>query len=266
MQVLRWLGTELRRGHPFRWAVGYLCKTVKRLQVHGPFGTARFVAGGVCNRWARLAEHWFDYVADVDTGGGVLMYREDGPPESNPQYLDYQPTPVRTVRALLAQIAPYADSSTFVDFGSGKGRVLLLAAQFPFRRVIGVEFDEALHHTACDNIQRFRGRRRCRDVSSVVGRAEAFELPPGNLVLYFFHPFKDEILRRTLENVVGSYRESPRRILLAFYNPVHADLVERFTEFRRLAMPPLPFDPVRLSSNYRDGHGRPYATLVFATD
>jgi SAM-dependent methyltransferase len=265
-QLMRWLGGELRSGQPLRWAVGYLCKTVKRLRLHGPLGTARLVACGVCDRWARLAERWFDFVGDVDTSGRVLLYRDDGPPESNPQYLDYQPTPVRTVRALLEQLEPYAPASTLVDFGSGKGRVLLLAAQFPFRRVVGVEFDEALHRTACENIARFRGRRRCGDVRSVAGRAETFELPPGDLVLYFFHPFKDEIFERTIENVVRSYREHPRRILLAFLNPVHTEVVDRFTEFRRLAMEPLPFDPVRFSSSYRDSHGRPYDALIFAAD
>jgi len=263
---LRWLGARVRSGQPFRWAAGYLRKTLTRLWVHGPVDTARLTARGACDAWGRLSERLFDYVGDVDTRGSVSLYRADGPPESNPLYLDYQPTPARTVRALLRQLEPYAPSSTFVDFGSGKGRVLLLASQFPFRRVIGVEFDEALHGMACDNIRRFRGPRRCGDVTSVVARAETFRLPPGDLVLYFFHPFKEEILARTLQNVVRSYRGQRRRILLAFFNPVHGDVVERFEEFRRVPVGPLPFDPVRLSSNYRDDRGRPFEALLFSTE
>ncbi|HEY5550980.1 MAG TPA: class I SAM-dependent methyltransferase [Opitutaceae bacterium] len=245
------------------WVVIYARKTVHRLRAHGPRRTAVLVLGSLRDVSAWVAEEWFDYVSGVDTTGRELLYRADGPPDSNPDYLDYQPTPVRTVRALLNQLNPHVGSSTFVDFGSGKGRVLLIASQFNFRRVIGVEFDEKLHRTASENIRTFRGRRRCADVTSVLGRAEEFVLPPGDLVLYFFHPFEAAVLERTLQNVSRSYRENPRRILLVFFRHNHAAVVERFAEFRRLAVEPLPFDLVRLSSDYRDVGGKPYGTAVF---
>ena len=41
---------------------------------------------------------------------------------------------------------------SFVDYGSGKGRVLMLAAAYPFRRILGVEFSESLDRVARDNI------------------------------------------------------------------------------------------------------------------
>jgi SAM-dependent methyltransferase len=167
------------------------------------------------------------------------------------------------VRALLAQLNGNLGSATFVDFGSGKGRVLLIASQFRFRRVIGVEFDARLHAVACENIRSFRGRRRCAEVMSVCGRAEEYALPEGDLVLYFFHPFHACILEQILENVVRSYRASPRRILLIFFRADHAAIIERFAEFRRLPVQPLPFDVVRLSSDYRDNTGATYDTALF---
>lgn len=147
---------------PDVWLVGYTRKTVQRIRVHGFARAALEVVTGARNTVAWLAEQWFDSICGIDTAGRVLMYNADGPPETNPLYLDYQPTPVRTMRALLRQLDADMGSSTFVDFGSGKGRVLLIASEFRFTRVIGVEFDEKLHRTARKNIGAFRGRRRCR--------------------------------------------------------------------------------------------------------
>lgn len=248
---------------PDTWVVGYARKTVQRLRVHGLAHTAAEVSTGVRNVVAWLTEQWFDSICGIDTAGRVLLYSAAGRPETNPLYLDYQPTPVRTMRALLRQLDANLDSSTFVDFGSGKGRVLLIASEFHFTRVVGVEFDEKLHHTACENIRAFRGRRQCANVSSVLGRAEEFAVPAGDLVLYFFHPFEAAIMEHILNNVVSSYRENPRRILLLLFRPSHAALVERFPEFRRLPVKPLPYDVVRLSSDYRDVTGAPYDAAVF---
>ena len=224
----------LWKKRPHVWMVGYAKKTVYRVRVHGVARTAEEVSIGLRNLVAWLSEQWFDSIRGIDTAGRMLLYKADGPPEANPLYLDYQPTPVRTMRALLRQLAPEMRASTFVDFGSGKGRVLLLASEFSFTRVIGVEFDEELHRTACKNISAFRGRRQCKNVESVLGRAEEFTIPCDDLVLYFFHPFEAAIMERILNNVVRSYRENPRRILLLLFRASHADLVERFTEFRRL--------------------------------
>jgi SAM-dependent methyltransferase len=263
LRLLSLCAVALWYGRPDVWVVGYAKKTVQRIRIHGFAHTAVEAARGVRNAVAWLAEQWFDSIFGIDTAGRVLMYSADGPPETNPHYLDYQPTPVRTMRALLRQLEADVDSSTFVDFGSGKGRVLLIASEFRFARIIGVEFDENLHRTACTNIGAFRGRRQCQDVSSVLGRAEEFAVPPGDLVLYFFHPFEATIMERILDNVVRSYRENPRRILLLLFRPGHAKLVERFTEFRRLPVKPLPYDVVRLSSDYRDHAGTPYDAAVF---
>lgn len=43
----------------------------------------------------------------------------------------------------------------FVDYGSGRGRLMLTAARFPFREVIGVEFSRSLHQEACENIRSY---------------------------------------------------------------------------------------------------------------
>ena len=45
---------------------------------------------------------------------------------------------------------------TFVDLGSGKGRTLLMASDYPFRRIIGVELLPSLHQIAQENLRQYK--------------------------------------------------------------------------------------------------------------
>jgi hypothetical protein len=71
-------------------------------------------------------------------------------------YLGIDPTRFKQVMAGL-EIA--FENFTFIDFGSGKGRALLLASEFPFRGIIGLEFAPELHRWPRE-IFSATGRRR----------------------------------------------------------------------------------------------------------
>jgi SAM-dependent methyltransferase len=127
----------------------------------------------------------------------------------------YQPSPVYSLRRLLRRLdIRYADFS-FVDFGSGKGRTLLIAGELPFRQVVGVEFSADLHVQAQKNIDRY-GRLQAGAVVSVHADATEFALPQGDLVLYFFNPFNAPVLGKVLDNLLASLQASPRRVILIY--------------------------------------------------
>jgi hypothetical protein len=103
----------------------------------------------------------------------------------------------------------------FVDFGSGKGRVLLEAAAFPFKSVEGVEFSVELHAIADNNIRQYRrGKVRCPAIRSVLSDAAEFQLPAIPLVLYFFNPFSDPVLTIVVDNIRRSIAIDPRPVLI----------------------------------------------------
>src|SRR5687768_17287549 len=86
---------------------------------------------------------------------------------------NYEPTPPRIVDEVLQALPIEPQALTFVDLGSGKGRVVLLASRYPFRAVVGIEHRAALHAAAERNRQIFErsGERRspihllCGDVA-----------------------------------------------------------------------------------------------------
>src|SRR5260370_9926823 len=100
----------------------------------------------------------------------------------------------------MASLPIEFDKFTFVDLGSGKGRTLLMAAEYPFRRIVGVELIAELHRAARQNIREYRSpTQRCVQIDSVVVDAREFELPEEPLVLYLFNPLPERALFDALQ-------------------------------------------------------------------
>lgn len=167
---------------------------------------------------------------------------------------DYRPTPCQVFEWALAGVDYDLTKLSFVDYGAGKGRVMLLAAEHPFVSVAGVEFAEELHDNAEMNIAQYpRSRMRCRNVECVLEDASQVGTPDGEAVHYFFNPFSREVFAEVLNNIVVSYRHKPRRLYLILVDPIAADLVEASGVFTRIELPAHERFKVRLLSPYEVG-------------
>ncbi len=108
---------------------------------------------------------------------------------------------------------------TFVDLGSGKGRVLLVAAEYPFGKIRGIEFASELHREAERNISSHRyAGRRCLEVESVHADATEYVFPDSKLILYLYNPFSPETVRKVLMNLEKSLAERPRHVVVIMVN------------------------------------------------
>lgn len=164
---------------------------------------------------------------------------------------DYRPTPCQLFEWTLAAIDYDLSKLTFVDYGAGKARVMLLASEHPFAAVGGVEFAAELHDAATMNIQQYpRSRMQCRNVECVLEDAALVGAPDGEAVHYFFNPFSREVFAEVLHNLVVSYRQRPRRLYLILIDPVATDLVDQSGVFTRLELPLQERLKVRLLSPY----------------
>lgn len=122
---------------------------------------------------------------------------------------------------------------TFVDLGSGKGRALLVASEFPFTEIVGVEFAAELHEIACENIRGYRSKtQKCTNVKSVNLDAAEYELPLTPLVLYLFNPFRPSVLIPVLQRLQRSLDANPRDVTLLYLAPFHASLIEEHTALK----------------------------------
>jgi hypothetical protein len=120
----------------------------------------------------------------------------------------------------------------FVDFGSGKGRLMYQAARLPFDRVVGIECYDELNQVARANIERNRSRLRCQNVELITGDITATPVPDDMTIAYMFNPLRGELFRSLMGNVVASIERRPRSVRLIYASPWEADEIERTGAFR----------------------------------
>jgi SAM-dependent methyltransferase len=133
----------------------------------------------------------------------------------------YQPTEPALFREMLATLAIDFRRFVFIDIGSGKGRVLLMAADYPLLRILGIELLPALHRMAQNNIRKYKSNsQRCFAIESAQGDARDFVFPPEPTVLYLFNPLPGAGLAQLLDNLERSLQEHPRPLYLLYHNPL----------------------------------------------
>ena len=166
----------------------------------------------------------YDWDHRVNTTSGSVGWRER---LLGVFHSPYQPTDATLFQEMLATLPIDFSEFTFVDLGSGKGRTLLMASEYSFRRIIGVEILPELHCAAKGNIRAYQSAtQQCKEVESVCADAREFALPEGPLVLYLFNPLPEAGLIQMLENLEESLRQHPRAVYVLYQNP----LLERVLE------------------------------------
>ena len=81
--------------------------------------------------------------------------------------VDHVPSFWKTLPRILPRNEVGPDD-VLIDFGSGMGRVVVLAAKrYPFRRIIGVEISQQMHEIARRNVERNRRHMRCTEIELV---------------------------------------------------------------------------------------------------
>jgi hypothetical protein len=116
----------------------------------------------------------------------------------------------------------------FVDFGSGKGLVVMLAAQRAFKKVYGVEMAPVLHEVALENVRIFQEKGGDRSpIALSCGNALTYPWPDGNVIAYLYNPFDEELTAKFIDRLLEEAARMRRKVAVVYVNPVHQVLFER---------------------------------------
>jgi len=221
--------------------MGLAWRTIARLRTAGVRETGRVVAKNVVFYGRRYYCSRVDRRYGIDTSGRHELESLDTVGGNKAYGVYFEPSPEKTVNAVLRHVVervmPSPEQATFIDYGSGKGRVIVLAAFFPFRRVVGVEFSKELHDISTRNVEKILfGSRdiRCRNVDSVLADATEYELDDGDLVVFFFNPFLDNVFRSVLKKITEKYTNTRCNICIVYYHPQREDLIEETGYFTKV--------------------------------
>ncbi|MGA8214719.1 MAG: class I SAM-dependent methyltransferase [Candidatus Sulfotelmatobacter sp.] len=151
----------------------------------------------------------------------------------------YQPTEPDLFDEMLAAVSRQSHSDfhdfIFIDLGSGKGRTLLMASDYPFRRIVGVELLPALHQAAEENLGKYRSEsQKCFALESICGDATEFPLPAEPMVLYLFNPFPESGLKRMMANLERSLQAHPRAVYVLYHNPLLEHVLSASVAFGKI--------------------------------
>ena len=137
----------------------------------------------------------------------------------------YEPSNWRAL-SRVDQIVSFSEDDIFIDFGSGKGRIVYLAARYPFKKIIGVEISEHFHEIAKANIANSRSRLKCRDIELINQNAADYMPEEPFSIAYFFNPFVNTIFEKVIENIKLSFLSNPRKLWIVYKKPIMADYLD----------------------------------------
>jgi SAM-dependent methyltransferase len=203
-------------------------------------------------RKTQPAIHPFDQVHHTDTSGlipGYVIAEGTGVQVSElTAYYGVAPSILYGLLDIwLQRTAPQPiEKTVFLDVGAGKGRAMLLASQFPFLRVEGVELNADLAAIANANISLWHRDLQANALSPFTlhhADATTHPLPNEPTLAFLFHPFELPILRRFLRHVESSISNNPRPFDLLYVNAEHDSYLDRHPAFTRLWTGLVPMSP-----------------------
>ena len=173
-------------------------------------------------RRQRYGDAGFDWDHRVNTTSATLTWRDR---LLGVFHSPYQPTEATLFHEMLSALREQCSCDfrdfVFIDLGSGKGRTVLMASDYPFRRIVGIELLPDLHRVAQQNLSKYSSdSQQCFALESICADATEFRFPDEPIVLYLFNPLPEAGLKRVIANLEQSLRTHPRQVYVLYHNPL----------------------------------------------
>jgi hypothetical protein len=198
---------------------GFIYRLAARIRTQGLAESARY-------GWYRLNDDYqlwrFGIKGIIKETTANLTQQQIG--VANKDCHEHHPTPSFFIfRSLMNRIIKPQETDVLLDYGSGLGCAILMAATYRFKRCIGVEYSKELNARAINTVQRARGKLLCQDIQFVAADASLYDVPDDVTVIYAYNPFSGDILRNACNRVTESLARRPRRLRILYYLPGHLD-------------------------------------------
>jgi SAM-dependent methyltransferase len=201
-----------------------LARLLNSLQQDGILTTAK-------NAARILADYSFDLKYGTDTMRRTEVYLLETNSANRTHAHRYEASKTRPLLKLFNKLGLPKDG-IFVDIGCGKGRVLFVAAQFCFKRVVGIEFCAELCRQARNNAELFLIRHhKCSPIEVIETDATLYEFRGDENIFFFYNPFDSVVFEEVLKKLEKSSRQTPRNIWLIYNFPVHHEVVMKCNLF-----------------------------------
>jgi len=168
--------------------------------------------------------HPFDLENDVQTSGlipGRFLKTGHAHDRHSTAYFGVAPSVFHGLLKRWQRTKPVGpvEEFSFLDLGAGMGRAILLASEYPFRKVIGVELNPMLAGIARSNLAKWQAFGRVRCPASInCGDAVSARIPAGPCLVFLFNPFGESVMRRLLKRLAEKFARRPGQLDLLYVN------------------------------------------------
>lgn len=166
----------------------------------------------------RLEEAFLERYYGVNTAGSITKEKLGYTGDS----LNYISIPYGHIVKMLNHLPLKKSNSVLLEYGCGKGRAVVCAAAYNYKKIIGIELSDFLITMGKDNIDKMK-HRKTKSIELLQCDAQDYVVPPEVNIIYFYNPFIGSILKKVAENIFSSYKKSPRKIYVIFFNNDHFD-------------------------------------------
>jgi SAM-dependent methyltransferase len=190
-----------------------IINTLEFIHNYGIYGFTR-------ESYHRLIDNYYEKYFNVNTAGMIskedlgITHDESGP---------YTTLHYKHIFNMLTTLPVDKGKSTILDYGCGKGRAIVAAAAYKYQKIIGVELSPLIE-IAKNNIDNMK-HRKTNSIEVKQCDALDFSVPHDVNIIYFFNPFKGSILESVTRSIYSSFKDTPRKIYIIYFNNDHFDKI-----------------------------------------
>ena len=132
---------------------------------------------------------YFDYQYGIKTCRKIPLHHLDIRSKNITYAKPYQGTNFRLLNQIFRKLSIKHENYNFIDLGSGLGRTLFVAANYPFKQIIGVEFAQNLVESSYQNLK-LAQRKLKKDLNIKLVNEDILNFtPPEGPNIYFLFKF-----------------------------------------------------------------------------
>jgi 16S rRNA G966 N2-methylase RsmD len=195
----------------------------------------RGIIGSLKMLFSFIVDYCFDIKNGTDTFWRVNLDEFEISDEQRDRGQGYQPTHAFPLRKLFGKLM-IPSGKVLVDFGSGKGRVLLIASEYGFKEVRGIELSSELCDIARKNVSVYKEKIKTETICTILNTDVLdYQVKDDEDVFYMYNPFDDYVVTRVMEKINESYSNHKRKIWIIYRNAVHDEIIKSSKNFSHFA-------------------------------
>ena len=136
----------------------------------------------------------------------------------------YMPSNYKLLEHVFEEVNRYDHNQTFLDIGCGKGRAMMVAAHYDFKKITGVEINLDYCTSLSEKAIEYQNEFDC-SFEIICNDASEYHIPDDVQTIIFYNPFKETVMRKVVTNILNSATKKGRPLYIIYLNPLYSELL-----------------------------------------